>query len=550
MNDHLGAGFEALRKQAKRWLASLRSGDPEALARLEKTLPRHTATPGLREVQQALAREHGFASWAQLKEHHQLLALTPAGLLDELLQSACIFSGGPLDVPAKWRRAERIRVLHPELATASIHTAVVCGELESVETLLRRDPSLATKPGGPQRWEPLLLLCYGRLPNPRFAEHSVAVAERLLDAGADAGTSFLHPDGDLRFFALTGVMGHGEMNQPEHPRADELARLLRSRGANPNDSQGLYNTHLGDDDPKWLALLLAHGLGPRDPANWVDDPAERAKAEPILSYLVAQAAANGHVRRLAMLLEHGADPDARSRYSGKSCWQVAIIRGRTDLAELLAKHGARTEPLSGFDAFISACNLGERERAAALLEGHPEYLWHGDPLVDAASHGRGAAVVTMIALGMDPNRPGRHGHLPLHNACKDRAMAELLLSLGADPRLRVYGGTAAGWGRRSGTPEMARFFAERTRELLDAVLAGHIELARDLLAEDPSRVHARAPDGATPLHLLPEDPELARALIELLLAHGIDVTAIDREGRTAAARLEAQGLDELADMIP
>lgn len=550
MNDPLGAGFEALRKQAKRWLASLRAGDPEALARLAKVLPRHTATPGLREVQQALAREHGFASWAQCKEHHQLLALTPAGLLDELLQRACIFSGGPLDVPAKWRRAERIRALYPELATASIHTAVVCGELEHVETLLRRDPSLATKPGGPQRWEPLLLLCYGRMPNARFAEHSVAIAERLLDAGAHAGTSFVHPDGDLRFFALTGVMGHGEMDQPEHPRADELARLLLARGANPNDSQGLYNTHLGDDDPKWLALLLAHGLGPRDPANWVDDPAEQAKAEPILSYLVAQAAANGHVRRLTMLLEHGADPDARSRYSGKSCWQVAMIRGRTDLADLLAKHGARTEPLSGFDAFVSACNLGERERAATLLEGHPEYLWHTDPLVDAASHGRREAVATMIALGMDPNRPGRHGHLPLHNACRDRAMAELLLSLGADPRLRVYGGTAAGWARRAGALDMARVFAERTRDLLDAVLAGHVELAREVLAEDRSRVHARAPDGATPLHLLPEDPEVARTLVELLVAHGVDVTAVDREGRTAAARLEAQGLDELADMIP
>ena len=211
MKGRISAGFDAPRKQAKRWLASLRAGDPEALARLAQVLPRHSAAPGLREVQQALAREHGFASWAQLKEHHQLLALTPAGLQDELLQNACIFSGGPLDFPTKWRRAERIRVLHPELATASIHPAVVCGELAHVEALLRRDPMLATQSGGPQRWEPLLLLCYGRLPNERFAEHSVAIAECLLDAGASADTSFLHPEGDLRFFALTGVMGHGEM---------------------------------------------------------------------------------------------------------------------------------------------------------------------------------------------------------------------------------------------------------------------------------------------------------------------------------------------------
>ena len=55
-------GFEALRKHAKRWLAALRGGDAEALARLERVLPRHSAQPGLREVQQALAREHGFVA--------------------------------------------------------------------------------------------------------------------------------------------------------------------------------------------------------------------------------------------------------------------------------------------------------------------------------------------------------------------------------------------------------------------------------------------------------------------------------------------------------
>jgi len=546
MSDRTPAGFGALRKQAKKWLSALRAGDAEALVRLERVLPRHGAQPVLREVQQALAREHGFASWAALKEHHELLALTPAGLHDELLQNACIFSGGPMDFPAKWRRAERIRVLHPALATASIHTAVVCGELEHVEALLRRDPALAVQRGGPQQWEPILFLCYGRMPNERFAEHSLAIAERLLDAGADAGTSFLHPEGNLRFFALTGAMGQGEMGAPEHPHADALARLLLARGANANDSQGLYNTHLVGDETKWLELLFAHGLGPQDQVNWQDPGTKDA---PILSYLVAQAAGNGHTRRLTCLLEHGANPDARSIYDGKSCWEAAMSVGRTDLADLLAKHGARIQPLTGLDAFISACSFGDREQAAALLEGHPEYLERSDPLIDAASRGRREAVTTMLALGMDPNRPGRHGHRALHNACADRGMAELLLAHGADPRLRVFGGTVASWARYGGDSDMARFYAERTRDLLDAVLAGHVALAEELLREDPSRVHDRAPEGATALYVLPEDPELARPLIELLLAHGIDVNAVDLEGKTAAARLEANGQDELADLL-
>ncbi|HWB81975.1 MAG TPA: hypothetical protein VG755_43735 [Nannocystaceae bacterium] len=547
MKDRIGAGFEALRKQAKRWLAALRAGDPEALARLAKVLPRHSDSPGLREVQQALAREHGFASWALLKEHHELLAVAQRGtaaLVDELLQNACIFSGGPIDLPQKWRRAERIVALHPELATTSIHTAVVCDRLDHVEALLQKDPSLATKRGGPQDWEPLLFLCYSRMPS----QHGVAIAERLLDAGADAGTSFVHPDGDLRFFALTGVMGHGEMGSPEHAQSDALARLLLARGADPNDSQGLYNTHLGDDDTKWLALLIAHGLGPNDRCNWHADPADVAKADPIFTYLVAQAAANGHVNRLTLLLEHGADANARSIYDGKSCWQGAMIVGRQDLAELLAKHGARTEPLTGFDAFVSACNLGDRERAAALCE--PAFVERSDALLDAALHHRREAVAIMLALGMDPNRRDRHGRLALHMTCDDDAIVELLLQHGADPGARCYGGTAAGWARQHHLHARARDFAERTRTLADAVVAGHIALAQELVAEDPSRARMREPDGATALHLLPADPELARTLIALLLANGADANAVDAQGRTPAARLEAIGLDEIADLLP
>jgi len=43
--------------------------------------------------------------------------------------------------------------------------------------------------------------------------------------------------------------------------------------------------------------------------------------------------------------------------------------------------------------------------------------------------------------------------------------------------------------------------------------------------------------------------ERSIASLELLLAHGIDTTAVDRDGRTAAASLEAEGLDELADLL-
>jgi hypothetical protein len=57
---------ESLRKEAKRWLAALRDGAPEARARLERALPDAPAAPTLRDVQLALAREHGVPGWAPL----------------------------------------------------------------------------------------------------------------------------------------------------------------------------------------------------------------------------------------------------------------------------------------------------------------------------------------------------------------------------------------------------------------------------------------------------------------------------------------------------
>jgi ankyrin repeat protein len=96
---------------------------------------------------------------------------------------------------------------------------------------------------------------------------------------------------------------------------------------------------------------------------------------------------------------------------------------------------------------------------------------------------------------------------------------------------------------------MARFLAEQSRTLLDAVLSGHVRLARELCAADPSCVRARTPKGNTALHLLPEDPAAAEALAQVLLGAGADLEARNDAGLTPAERLEERGLDEIADLL-
>jgi ankyrin repeat protein len=548
MSEHDSrASIERLRMEAKRWLKALRANDEQARERLERALQRPVPEPHLRVVQHALAREQGCESWSALKEREELAASSFAARLDELLQSGCVFSGGALDTPAKWRRAERIRTRYPELARANLHAAVLCGDLDHVERTLRADPSRVHEKAGPQHWEPLLVLCYGRLAT-SAPEAAVEIAQRLLDAGADPSCAFVTADDwPTRFCALSGVMGRGEMNVPEHPAADALARLLLQRGADPNASQGLYNTCLHDDELKWLELLAQHGLDASAPIKWDAAPVA-GQAEPLFSFLLAAAAKNGHERRLHWLLAHGADPNARSRYTGLSAYQTALVAGKPQLAEALARHGAHAEPLRGVFKFAAACMRADAVEAADMLASDPDVAKVGDVLTEAVDRHNLAAVRVLLELGISPNRADRHGRLPLHMACERREIAELLYKHGADPRARCYGGSVADWALAHSL-ELARFHSEHSRELLDAAKSGHVELARELLAEQPELARSRDAEGNTPLHLLPPDGERADALIALLLARGADPNQRNNAGQTPVEKLDARGLDEIADLL-
>lgn len=70
MSDELPhrRSLESLKKEAKRWLDALRANAADARARLERAIPNAPPIPTLRDVQHALAREHGFSGWTALKQ--------------------------------------------------------------------------------------------------------------------------------------------------------------------------------------------------------------------------------------------------------------------------------------------------------------------------------------------------------------------------------------------------------------------------------------------------------------------------------------------------
>src|SRR5262245_44050524 len=77
--------LESLKKEAKRWLSALRAQSSEARARLDRAVSDAPASPTLRDTQHALAREHGFEGWTELKR-----AIERAGARDREQATAAL----------------------------------------------------------------------------------------------------------------------------------------------------------------------------------------------------------------------------------------------------------------------------------------------------------------------------------------------------------------------------------------------------------------------------------------------------------------------------
>jgi hypothetical protein len=134
--------------------------------------------------------------------------------------------------------------------------------------LLRADPGLANRQGGPHRWEPLLYVAYSRIDNTAPGHSTLEVARLLLDHGADPNAGYPWEGLTSPFTVLTGAFGRGEGAAPPHQYRMELARLLLDAGADPNDSQTLYNCGLWHDGDDHLRLLVRYGLGRGDGGVW------------------------------------------------------------------------------------------------------------------------------------------------------------------------------------------------------------------------------------------------------------------------------------------
>jgi ankyrin repeat protein len=474
--------LENLRKQAKSLRKTVLAKDTDAIARIREFHPRadeRLNNFSLSDAQLVVARGYDFPSWTKLKQYvdtvsqHFFLppeiskADTSESLVDRFIRLACLDYRS--DHASRRVRARELFAEHPEFAHENIYAAATVGDVVAVQRFLRENPKLARARGGPHHWEPLLYACYSRLNSDVKEDSTLAVARILLEHGADANAGFLW-DGNYLFTALTGAFGEGEAgptHQPEHQYCYELARLLLEAGADPNDSQTLYN-RMFTGGTRHLELMFEFGLGSNSDNVWTrrlgprqDSPAARLQLQ------MGWAAKYNQIERLRLLVEHGVDVNAADSRLERTPYELAVLHGNKEVAEYLLAHGAKAIALGELDAFATACLAGDEKQARSLLSRNALLITQLGPrraelLQIAAENDKREAIRLMSQLGFDLNEVKRN--TALHSAAFSGhlEMAKLLISLGADPTIRdtEFNAMPLGWAQYNEKAEVAEFLKQ------------------------------------------------------------------------------------------
>ena len=484
--------IEQLRKQAKDLRDFAKQGIPGALDLIGEHHPDGPHAVTLAGAQLVVARHYGFSSWARLKHHLEVVEhyrrepdLVEAGdnATDEFLALACVRYGD--DSADRWKGAARLLADHPELARENIYVAAATADVDAARALLQGDPSLASAEGGPYRWEPILYLAFARQEPGPTEEATLATARLLIEHGGDPNAGYLWHGLPSPFTALTGALGSGEDQLPEHPNGLALARLLLDLGADPNDSQGLYNRQFNTDNSH-LELLLERGLGRGSGGPWrarlgnaLDSP------EWLLRVQLWWAIVHDMRERVELLARYGVDllspytveagrPSWARTSDGRTPAEVAALAGCPELVDWLVEHGA-TRPLAeGVDGFIAAAMRGDRAEVERLAV-HADAARSERPalIVWAASRGNLDAISLLAEHRFDVNALGRTDvpmeqawETALHEAAGrgDLEMARLLLGLGADPNIEDFRFKAPplGWAQHFDQPAMIAFLEPLT----------------------------------------------------------------------------------------
>ena len=284
--------------------------------------------------------------------------------------------------------------------------------------------------GGPLGWAPLVYACHSCF-------ETTAVALDLLARGADPNGFFVNEYG--RMSVLYGAAGR---------RHDaELTRALLNAGADPDDGESLYHSTEAES-PECTRILIEHGAQVTG-TNAIPAALDNERLEHVRLMLehggdadegpyVAHAVRRGcGPVMIELLVSHGADVDRpggetwRGNVPLRTPYQHAVLRGKDDLAELLARLGASTD-VDPADAAVAAIARGERPEAALPATLDPDAQ---EVIVLSALRGELDLVLDVVGPAFRGDVGGSPEGTLLHHAAwvGSPELVERLLERGADP---------------------------------------------------------------------------------------------------------------------
>lgn len=551
--------LEHLRKEAKRRLKAFQKGEKGAVDWYRQTLPGGPAAPSLRDMQLAVARTFDFPGWTNLKRALETPLPDPAspqGIVDRFLDNACPdhHVRGKQDHRRAEATAMRLLEQNPWLRQHDFNTAIVCGEIDYVRDAIARDKRTAVvassppsaKRGmaggendlyeylGPKGWTPLLYLSFTRLPTAAANDNAVAIAQLLLDAGADPN-AYYHA-GDSHYTPMTGVAGEGEEDRPPHPRRVEITKLLLDAGANPYDIQVVYDLGFKSDYMWWLPIIHEASVSRGRIADWQDPEWRMLDMGGYgcgARWFLEHAIASDNQALAAWCLEHGAGanaPPGSSRFNSKrSLYEAAIMAGRREIAGLLLQYGATA----------TSVNVSAPSPYEALCR--------------AASENDVAEIHRLVDSGISPNIADDKNTRPLNHAAWSNALeaVKALLERGAeiDSVEQNYGGTALGNASHFLFRDIMDFLAPLSKDVWNLTYNGYIDRLREVIEEKPERARVDWDEWSPLLWLPPHDEDLALETVKLFMKHGADPHRRASNGATPLSRAEALGMTRVAKFL-
>jgi ankyrin repeat protein len=409
--------LEWLRKQAKHRLRELRTQFPKAQ---------------LAHAQFDLAKDLGFTSWRDLKEHIDSMTIEGRMIVaaknGDAKNLAALLDANP----------DKMRLSVPPYDATLLHAGA--RHLNVVDLLLKR----GCDPNAREKGDNTYAIHWAA------AAGALDVVKRLADAGGDVvghgddhemevigwascweGTETAR-HGAVRDFLISRGAKHHIFSAVAIDAADEVRRIvaenpaaLSSRQSRNENNRTPLQFAVGFKRPRMVALLIELGADPLGVDGW---------GMPVAAY-----ADTPEIDRPVM----------------------EKIRALTDAELLSAARGSRAANVGAMD-LVASLALGDHDTAERLLRENPRTVEPSNGVLHLmAKRGDPVSVTWLIAHGANPN--GRWAHwdsevAPLHLSCLTNhpSVARALLEGGADPSIKdtKHESDALGWAKFFGRDEI------------------------------------------------------------------------------------------------